>query len=235
MRFAKNYQELSKKCINLVIVTNTIYKVDLQVVYMNKKFLLSLIITSIVILSIFIGYYIFKINNISIPKNSDNYKELSFELIEDECTEFAENYGLGLLPTNASEEKITPNTALTFKTHYKQCNHTLNEYSVIPEEIINMNKEEIEQYFKDWEVKEFSTKSVVLFKEQEGICNEHFLLKEKDGYIAIYILDENNKETFNRLTEISIDCLTDTDIRTISNGIRANGREELNSILEDFE
>jgi len=62
--------------------------------------------------------------------------------------------------------------------------------------------EELEQRFPDWEIQRFTPNEIVLYKEVNGFCNEHFLLKEEDGYIAIYKLDDNNNAEFFQTTEI---------------------------------
>lgn len=62
-----------------------------------------------------------------------------------------------------------------------------------------------------------------------------YIVKEKDGFIAIYTVDDNGKEILKEKTKISTEYLTQTDLIKIKDGIRANGREELNAVLEDFE
>jgi hypothetical protein len=61
------------------------------------------------------------------------------------------------------------------------------------------------------------------------------LLKNKDGYVAIYTLDRNEKETLKEVTEISVDFLTLTDAEKLEKGIKAYGKEALSKIIEDFE
>ena len=61
------------------------------------------------------------------------------------------------------------------------------------------------------------------------------LLREKDGKIVIYKIDENGQEKLYETTEIAIDYLTDEDKENIKNGIKVNGKEELNQLIEDFE
>ncbi len=53
--------------------------------------------------------------------------------------------------------------------------------------------------------------------------------------IAIYRINENNEEELYEETEIAIDYLTETDKVNIQNGIRVNGNENLNQLIEDFE
>ena len=101
--------------------------------------------------------------------------------------------------------------------------------------MVNMNEKEIAKELPDWEIKGFSPSEIVIFKEIEGICDEHFVLREKNGNIAIYRIDENNNEILSEMTEISTEYLTENDLAKLEQGIRAIGREELNSVLEDYE
>ena len=48
-------------------------------------------------------------------------------------------------------------------------------------------------------------------------------------------INENNAEEVYENTEISVEYLSETDKIKISEGIRVNGIEELNQLLEDFE
>ena len=76
---------------------------------------------------------------------------------------------------------------------------------------------------------------IVLYKEMDEFCNEHFLLKEEEGYITIYKLDKKNNEKFFQTTEIPTDYLAEEDLEKIRNGIKVYTEKELNKTLEDFE
>ena len=75
----------------------------------------------------------------------------------------------------------------------------------------------------------------MLYKEVNEFCNEHYLLKEDNGYISIYKLDENSNETFLETTDISTNYLTEEDLKKIQEGIKIYTKKELNKTLEDFE
>ena len=63
----------------------------------------------------------------------------------------------------------------------------------------------------------------------------HFVLREDEGKITVYKINENNEEEIYEKTEISVEYLSETDKGKISDGIKVNGIEELNQLLEDFE
>ena len=195
-----------------------------------KRFTIYLILIGIV-LGFLTGMYIYRINQI---KNS-NTEEIA-ELIEDECTYITK---LGtkeeLLSANAKKEKTSPNCILILKIYYQKCGHLIEKKEKIEEANVNLTEEELKEKFPDWEVQKFTETEIVLYKELNEYCNEHYVLKEKDGNIAIYKLDENKKEEFIETTEISTDYLEEEDLKRIKEGIFINTKKELNKTLEDFE
>lgn len=62
-----------------------------------------------------------------------------------------------------------------------------------------------------------------------------FLLKGDDGKITVYKVNENGEEEVYEKTEISVEYLSEIDKIKIMEGIKVNGIEELNQLLEDFE
>lgn len=62
-----------------------------------------------------------------------------------------------------------------------------------------------------------------------------YILKEYNGNIAVYVLDENGKEHLRETTQIVTKYLPDLDREKLEVGIRVVGREELNKVLEDYE
>ena len=63
----------------------------------------------------------------------------------------------------------------------------------------------------------------------------HYLIKNVNGFIEVYYLDENNNEYLYKKTNISTDYLTEEDIQDLDVGIEVVGNESLNKMLEDFE
>ena len=88
---------------------------------------------------------------------------------------------------------------------------------------------------EDWEIEEFSNREVVLRKTINGTCNEHFVIREKDGMIVVYQVKDNNEEVLKEETGITVEYLTENDKLRLEEGIRIYGEEELNSTLEDYE
>lgn len=194
-----------------------------------KKVYVGIMLAFTLIISFLIGYYIYKINRLE-----SNFSVLA---IEDECTQYAKEYELGLLSNtvNGAEDKISPNAQITKKIYYKDCGHTINKYETVENDVVNLNRQELQEKYQDWKIEEFSDKQIIMSKEEEDSCNEHYMLREKDGNIAIYIINDDGEEKLKETTTISMEYLTETDTIKLKAGIRVNGMEELNSALEDFE
>jgi hypothetical protein len=162
--------------------------------------------------------------------------KVSDEQILDECTdEYEELQSIASVKTNAKEEKISPNCRITLKKYYKGCEDEINEYIEVPKELVNKTKEDLQNYYKDYEIKSFDETQITLYKQLDGECGKHYLLKDDNGTITIYkILEDGTQEVYEK-TEISTTYLPQTDNIGIKQGIRVNGDEALNELIENFE
>lgn len=146
-----------------------------------------------------------------------------------------ENEINNVVPTAVVEEKVSPNAKVIQKQYFTGCNHLLKETKDIPENLVNKNKEEVEKYYKDWNVDSFSKNEIIIYKEESGFCNQHYLIKEHNGVLGVYTIDGNGKITLKEDTEIQTMYLPEADLEKVKQGIEAVGNMELNSALEDFE
>lgn len=204
---------------------------------MKKSWIIILIITVITI-GIIVGVCIYNQKQNTKNKIIENeIKEIS-QKVTDECTEeyekIQEEAKLGI-EANSNEEKISPNCLLTLKRYYNECTHLINEYIDIPESLVNGTQEDLKKEYPNWEVEKYSSTQIILYKELDSSCGQHFVLRNDNGKITIFRINENNEEEEYQKTEIAIDYLTETDKIGIENGIRVNGLEELHQLIEDFE
>lgn len=196
---------------------------------MRKFWIIMIIIVVLLALGGSIGIYIYNLKNTS-NKNSVKAKELADEL-KKTLVEEEQN----TVSTSSKNIKISHNSIVVKNTLYKICNHEIRQTEVIPVELVNKEEKDIQQYYKDWEIKKYSPTEVVLYREKDEYCDKHYVLRENNGVIAIYKKDDNNKETLRENTQIQTKYLPEIDLIKLKSGIYAIGEEELNSILEDFE
>ena len=196
----------------------------------NKiKVMIGLIL---IVLIMFTAYILFRKEEVA-DKGIQNNTYIS-EVIEDECTEEYEA-SKNATVVSSTEEKVSANAILILKKYYKKCDHTINEYVELPQELVNMTEEEVQEQYEDWEVIGFEKGKVTLYKEFEDVCGEHFKLKVEDGKVVIYIVNNDGTETVYERTNISSEYLTETDLINMQDGLEIYGKEELNQIIEDFE
>ena len=196
---------------------------------MRKFWIIMIIIVVLLALGGSIGIYIYNLKNTS-NKNSVKAKELADEL-KKTLVEEEQN----TVSTSSKNIKISHNSIVVKNTLYKICNHEIRQTEVIPVELVNKEEKDIQQYYKDWEIKKYSPTEVVLYREKDEYCDKHYVLRENNGVIAIYKIDDNNKETLRENTQIQTKYLPEIDLIKLKSGIYAIGEEEPNSILEDFE
>jgi len=140
-----------------------------------------------------------------------------------------------LIATSHMEIKTSPNAIFIFETYYQECQHTNIERDEIPKECVNQTENDLQEKYRDWKIKEFNQAEVTFYKEKEGICGQHYVIKEHQGYVAIYTVDSFGKETLKETTEIVTSYLPETDKLRLKEGIKVYGQENLNATIEDYE
>ena len=202
---------------------------------MKKSIIISAIIV-LFILGTVMGTILIK--NFSDQKKQEmQIAEQNQEEIYDECTdEYEEMVQSNTLvqETSSEGEKISPNCSIVFKRHYNDCGHTIEQYASIPTELVNKTQEDLQQQYEGWTIEQFSRNQIVLYRDFDSECGEHYILKEKDGKVAVYLKTGDIEELVEE-TDIATEFLTETDRIELQNGIQANGRAELNQLIEDYE
>lgn len=196
-----------------------------------RKYVYFIIVVIIITILIVAGIIIF---NNSVVDNNQQMEDI-IEKQQNDITKNLVNSNMDLVETVNEIEKVSPNCIFIFKTYFKKCEHIKVEKEQASETMVNKTRDDLEKIYKDWNIVTFRNDEVLLYKEEEGICDEHYLLKELDGYIAIYTLDENENQTLKETTAILMEYLPEEDKTRIKDGIRVNGKEQLNRTLEDYE
>ena len=128
-----------------------------------KKWMVILFLIIVIIVAVFIGTSIFKLeNNDNNPKQQQEENTNTENKIENVMKNDIS------IDINSEEEKISPNATLILKKTYKECGHSIKDYAAIPEELVNLTKEELEEQYKDWKVEKFTPLDITLTKEIEG-------------------------------------------------------------------
>ena len=181
-----------------------------------------------IIIGFFVGKYLYNLE--------ENKKELENDIQDISYNNLINNTNTLKIETSASEEKISINTEVIEEKYYRECDHLLKYTKKDIKGLINITKEQLTKKYPEWEVKEFSKDKVVLYKEEPGYCEEHFLIKDEDGFVTIYAMDNDGKiRELVKVTEIETKYLTETDQENLKEGIKIYTGQALNKLIEDFE
>lgn len=199
-----------------------------------NKIIITMISIIVIIGAIFTAIAIFN------PNRSEEVEKIETKVAEeeilDDCTDEYEGMEYeNTIRTNTQEEKTSPNCSLTTKTYYKKCGHIKSEYSNLPQDLVNLTKDELQERYQESEIESFASNKVILYQEKEGECGEHYMIKDKDGMVTIYRILEDGSQEELEVTGVSTEYLPETDKINMQNGIQVNGKQELNQLIEDFE
>lgn len=203
--------------------------VNIKMVINMRKYIIYILVSGLVA-SIILGFYLHKLNKVDEQIAFEaEYRKLETENIIRQ----AENI---LVETSSTEEKTSPNAKIIEKRYYKDCEHIMQEEKAIEDKLINKTKADIQIEYIGWEIQKFTSNEVVVYKEVNDYCDNHYILKEVEGEIVVYKLDKyNNEKELIKQTGIQTKYFPQLDIEGLKKGIVVYSRKELNQLLEDFE
>lgn len=199
-----------------------------KVMIMRKYIVLALILA--LVASFIIGLYVHKLKNVNekIAFETEYNNEQSKNVIKK-----AEEI---IKETASSENKTTPNTKIIEKKYYNDCKHLVQEEQKITNKLVNKTESEFQIEYIGWEIQRFTPNEIVVYKEINDYCDEHYVLKDVEGKIIVYKLDKQGKirETVKE-TGIQTKYLSEIDLEQLSQGIKVYGNKNLSQAIEDFE
>ena len=98
---------------------------------------------------------------------------------------------------------------------------------------VSQDEEIYDECTEEWENINNTQETVQVnsnYKEQDK-----YVLREKDGKIVAYKINQEGEEVEYLSTDIAVDYLAEDDKQNLKKGITASNKEELNQLLEDFE
>lgn len=200
---------------------------------MDKKWIICIIITIIIGLSIGIGLAVYSSSN-GETEDMDLLSEKELADSEETNSNILQNT-TNTVETSAIDANISPNAILIKKIYYEACDHLIREAEDIPEELVNKTEEDVKEAYSDWKVEEFSPTQIILYKTKSGNCGEHYFVQEHNGVIGIYTTDEYGVKKLQEDTEVSTQYLPEEDLSNLKAGIEIIGKTNLTEFLEDYE
>ncbi|MBR3720720.1 MAG: hypothetical protein IKN09_03160 [Clostridia bacterium] len=190
-----------------------------------RKWVVVLLLVIVFVLSVISGFLVRSFINFSKKEERGNDVVLADNNENDNQ----------VIDTSSVNATVSPNAEVTMTELFKKCGHTVVTKEIVPREIVNLDIEKVKEYYKDWNIDEFNSNEIKISRTNSGICNEHYVLRESDGFISINVKNDIGEYIFKGRTEISVQYLPEEDLRKFEQGIEVIGRDNLNKFLEDFE
>ena len=188
-----------------------------------KKWIVGILLIAVFIFSVIAGFIV------------KSYVNFSKKDEKGEQAVLAEEEKKSVVDVSSREETVSPNAEVVLTQKYGRCGHVISVREIVPREIINLDREGVQNYFNEWNIDDFSANEIHLSKNTDGICGEHYVLRESEGYISISCKNDVGEYIFKGLTDIPVQYLPEEDLARLENGIEIVGRDSLNKFLEDFE
>ena len=114
------------------------------------------------------------------------------------------------------ENRITPNTFIEERIHYKECGHLISNVYLAKDEMVNLTEDELVEYLytnlPSLDLISFSNLKVVLWGEKNHLCKDHYIVGEENGKIAIFSIDEDGERILDKVfVEYPINILLNID------------------------
>ncbi len=167
------------------------------------------------------------------------YQLMERRIVSQHLSEEPDNTSNDDIEIIREENRISPNTIIEQRNHYKECGHLIINTGLAEDDAINLTRDEYEDYLNthnpDTRLISFSGTKVVIYKEMNHLCQEHYIVGEHNGYIAIFSIDESGERIlYKSFTDYPINILIDIDQDKLKEGIRVDSEEELSETIENF-
>lgn len=147
-------------------------------------------------------------------------------------TNLAEN--TNAITVSIDETKLSPNAEMVIKKRFKLCGHTTVNRMSVPIEMVNYTEEQVKEKYTGWKIEAFNQEEVILSKEMEANCDEHYVLKIEEEKLKIY--NQVTEDKYNYIDEINIQIglLPSLELAELEHGIEVYGEEALNNLVENY-
>ncbi|MCR4430786.1 MAG: BofC C-terminal domain-containing protein [Tepidanaerobacteraceae bacterium] len=134
--------------------------------------------------------------------------------------------------SNLEEIKLKPGAKMIYITYYSGCGHENREEKTAEERFAGFTKKQLEKEVEGWEIESFTPDEVVLKKQIDGICGDHYYIGLNDGYVTLFRGLPGVQSEVVEKTDILADTLREEDRTMLERGIIINSREEFLEIRE---
>ncbi|MDR0999651.1 MAG: BofC C-terminal domain-containing protein [Clostridiales bacterium] len=131
--------------------------------------------------------------------------------------------------------RIHPGSKIVYEYYYQSGNRIESSTETPPYFLMNLTREDIERYFFDWEIIEFTVNQLVLRKNIPGGYDEYYLLGIKDDYVAVFFQTKAGESVLQEVTKMPVGSLSYDERQRLREGVKIGGKSELAAALEDYD
>lgn len=128
--------------------------------------------------------------------------------------------------------RLSSQANLIFKTYYIKCGHEVTEKKSSNATFSGYTKEQLANKLNHWEIESFTPEQVTLKRKVDDICNEHFYIGIKDGYVSLFQGRPDLPSRVIEQTDIIADVLRKEDRAMLEEGLIIESKEEFLKIRE---
>lgn len=137
-----------------------------------------------------------------------------------------------LIKDTFENEVISEKTRIIIITYFKKCGHT--EANEIPaDKYIGQKYEDfVKGLEKGIKIEKFSDDEVILKREVDSYCDNHYYVGIKDGFVSLFKGVPGGPSILVEKTDISTEVLKEEDKNILEKGIIIKDKEEFLKIKE---
>lgn len=134
-----------------------------------------------------------------------------------------------------AKEVVDENTTIYYKTVFLSDGITEMIEAVPAKYMLGYDEKQLAESFPEWEVECFSQKEVILRQSLNQRSSQHYVLKDYNGYIAVFQEDLSGELQLCEVTNTPVAALGEEEKKEMLEGLIITGKENLYSVLEDLE
>ena len=138
------------------------------------------------------------------------------------------------LVVSSQDNSINPSTKIVYEYYYADKGATKVREDTPPYFMLGLTREDMIEYYTDWNIVYFSPKEVVMRKTIYENDMQQYIIGEKDGYITVFYEENGEKNGIKEITSININGFSDEEKEKIKAEFSVSGDYDLNRVLESY-
>lgn len=131
--------------------------------------------------------------------------------------------------------RTEPQSKLYFERFYTKCGDLLTEETHMAYTHAGKTREDMLLAYPTWKLTEFAKDKVVFRKDIDGYCPMHYIIKNNNGYLAVYrSLKETGELYIENELDIRFDWLDSRTQQEIRKGLVVDTAEEVEKLVENW-